>query len=237
MTLDACDPSALFGLDLRGVAISATVSADGCLWPVGDVIEKLIAAARHRAVPRVHTVIVAADQDLSGIGLQRDSRGGTTWSDPQDDFVVLPAETLSDAVAQLRNNRSRWPHVDCALGQRDPAFVGREKLFALIREHTASPEAGSLVLVGGMGVGKSTLISEYLHREIDAGRDPVDYLITHFTASSADPRAIARCLTGRLRRKYRLPAQAAEEVSPTTQLEARSRRSQRMVWAPGGLIP
>ena len=106
------------------------------------MIAKLITAARDRAVPRVHTVIVAANQDLSGTGLQREQRGGTAWRDPHDDFVALPAMTLTDAIVQLQADRGRWPHIDCALGPRDAEFAGREKLFALIREHAARPDAG-----------------------------------------------------------------------------------------------
>src|SRR4051812_43075716 len=114
----------LAGVSLSGVAVSAAVAADGRLHPVGAVIAKLVAAARGRALPRIHTVIVAAQQDLSGMGLIRDPRGGPAWRDPNDEFVVLPAATLVDATTQIHADQGRWPSIECALPARERRFVG-----------------------------------------------------------------------------------------------------------------
>lgn len=49
-------------LDLSGVAVAAAVDPDGSLQPVGGMFEKLLAAAREKSLPRIHTVIVAPHQ-------------------------------------------------------------------------------------------------------------------------------------------------------------------------------
>lgn len=55
--------------DLSGMAITAAIRADGTLHRVGGEFAKLLAAARERALPRIHTVLVAADQDLTSTGM------------------------------------------------------------------------------------------------------------------------------------------------------------------------
>ena len=123
----------IHGFDLSGVAVTAAVAPDGRLEPVGGTLPKLAAAARNRASRRVHTVIVVVEQDLTGTDLVRDSRGGSAWRALDDDFVVLPASTLADAVVQLQANKGRWPRIDCPMPAREPGFVGRDTLFEFIR--------------------------------------------------------------------------------------------------------
>jgi len=52
----------LENLNLSGVTITAAIQPDGSLQPVGGMFEKLLAAARE-TLPRIHTVIVAPNQE------------------------------------------------------------------------------------------------------------------------------------------------------------------------------
>src|SRR5262249_17348816 len=123
--------------------------------------------------------------------------------DPADEFRVLRAPDLRQgAVDLLTDAATRW-QIDSRVAPRDPAFVRGERLIAGVEAFVARPGAGYLVLVGGMGVGKTALLTELLHRRALIGDPPIYHLVGREGSASADPEAVARCLYGRLRRKYR----------------------------------
>src|SRR5262245_48911246 len=103
--------------DLSGVAFTATVDRAGTLGAVAGLFAKLLAAARERSFPRIHTLIAARSQTLNGrsltdpravtdLGLVRDQRTGNILSDPNDLFQVLLAESVEEALRDLDNWRA-----------------------------------------------------------------------------------------------------------------------------------
>jgi WD40 repeat protein len=191
-------------LALAGVAVSATIEADGRLGPVGGIMPKLLAAARDRAFPRVHTLVASVDQDLTVLGLEDEPKGSNVFCDPFEDFHVLRAPTLETGIELLRRDeQERWHGIDCQLPPLDPDFTGREALFARVRQFVADNDTGYLVLLGAMGIGKSAFMSALLHAERATGNVPVFHLIS--SAHTGSPEQIAACLYDRLRRKYRIP--------------------------------
>ena len=88
-------------LNLSGVAVTAAVDERGALHPVGGEFEKLLAAARERSFPRVHTVVVAKDQPMEGLGLQEDPSHPGWFRDPHASFCVIQAETENGEVRFL----------------------------------------------------------------------------------------------------------------------------------------
>jgi hypothetical protein len=93
-------------LESSGVVISAALPAPGSdrLRPVGGDIAKLATAARDRSFPRVHSFIVASDQDLSGLKLVPDLRNNNLLREasPSSDFVIIRAESLKEVIELLQ---------------------------------------------------------------------------------------------------------------------------------------
>src|SRR5262249_39664010 len=113
------------------------------------------------------------------------------------------AETLKNAIEKLKvNAETRWRTIDCALPPRHPHFVGRARLTEAVRHFIARQEAGYLVLVGGMGQGKSTWLTELIHTEQARGEEPIYHFIDYHPSATGDPHGLAACLYDRLRRKY-----------------------------------
>jgi WD40 repeat protein len=190
-------------LALAGVAVSAAFGADGSLGPVGDILHKLIVAARDLAFPRLHTVIIAAREELEIPGLEKQPEDPAVLADPLEDFHVLKAPTLSEAIQMLRRDQQgRWQGIDCQLPPPDPDFTGREALFKRVRDFIKTRSSGYLVLRGEMGIGKSAFMAALLHAERAAGNLPVYHIIS--SVHTGNPEQIAACLYDRLRRKHRI---------------------------------
>jgi hypothetical protein len=165
-------------LDLAGVAITATVNPQGELREVGELFGKLLAAARERSFPRIHTVVIAQDQPLNIEGLVPDPQNPNLLRDPSADYHIIRARTLSDVPGLLdANATTRWGHIDCSLPERNPDFIGRDRLFAEVQGFIKGHDSGYLVLVGGMGKGKTTFMTELIHRAIERREQPVFHII------------------------------------------------------------
>lgn len=188
-------------LNLSGVAITAEVKQDGCLHPVGGGLTKLLAAARERSLPRIHTVVVAKDQrpgiECIDPGLLRD--------DPHAEFRVICASDLLQAIKLLKvDAETRWEDViDCTTEvERHRDFVGRGWLKKQVQAFVAGHDSGYLLLTGGPGVGKSAFVAEQV-------RDNPSPCVYHFIMRGMgnwnEPEAILRSLSAQLRRKYVLP--------------------------------
>ena len=189
--------------ELSGMAITAAIHAGGTLHEIGGALTKLLAAARERTLPRVHTVIVAGGQDLNNIGLVPDPQNAQLFKDPHADFHVIKATTLEEAVRLLEIEAdTRWSSIDCALPPHQPDFVERQRLTAAVQQFIATQESGYLVLVGGVGKGKSTWLAEFLYDEQARGKAPVYHLVDYHPSASGGLHNIAACLYDRLRRKY-----------------------------------
>src|SRR5437867_1207715 len=88
-------------LNISGVATTAAIGVDGRLAEVGSDFDKLLAAARDRSVPRVHTVIVAKSQPTDHLAGFIKDRHEQILRDPSAQFHVIKADTLEDAVDLL----------------------------------------------------------------------------------------------------------------------------------------
>lgn len=201
-------------MNLWGVAVTATVTADGGLEPVGGLLPKLIAAAR-AATPRVHTVVIAQGKDhekqLKAMNLVPAPLG---WCDPTADFWVVPAETLTDAVTTLEDNRKhRWPRIDCCLPSPSGALdhSGDELVTVVSRfietsQRRPVTSGRYLVVVANdqvsMTAAFSRAVAQYqrCHGEAVFHVVPTKQRQVPSTARSAD--TVASCLYQRLRRKW-----------------------------------
>jgi len=189
-------------LDLTGVSITAQVNPQGALDAVGEVFEKLLAAARERSFPRVHTVVIAHNQLLNAAGLVVDPQNPNLLRDPSADFHIIRAEKIWDVPNLLdANATARWGHMDCSLAARDPDFVGRDRLFTYVRDFIEGHDSGYLVLVGGMGRGKTAFMTELLHRAVERCEQPVFHIVGRYGSETSKPHSVAACLYNRLRRK------------------------------------
>jgi tetratricopeptide (TPR) repeat protein/8-oxo-dGTP pyrophosphatase MutT (NUDIX family) len=193
-------------LNFAGLAITAQALPDGSLLPVEGVFDKLLAAAREKSFPRLNTVIVAYEQPLAAFGLAPIAGRLNLLRDPYADFHVIRAHTLAEAVTWLAvDAQTRWGNIDCALSALEPSFVGRTQLLAEVRRFVATHESGYLVLVGGIGQGKSAFIAELVRNVVARGEEPIYHLIDYQPSASARPCSIAACLYSRLQRKYAFP--------------------------------
>lgn len=188
-------------VDLSGVAVMAAVQPGGGLCKVGGQFDKLLAATRDRSLPRIHTVVAAEEQraDIKNID------SSLLDSKPYAGFRAICAGSIADALDQLEaDNETRWGSVDCTMPVRVVDFVGRDELFKAVDAFIANNDSGYLVIVGGMGKGKSAFMAEMIHRRAESGEVPV-YHIIEYQSSTGERRNIAGCLYSRLRRKYASP--------------------------------
>ncbi|GEM_PF-1515570 len=154
----------LRGISLTGVAITAAIEPDGRLTPIGSGFEKLLAAARERSLPRVHTVVVADGQDISALGLVAD-RDPKVFRDPGTEFCVVKAATLNEATELLAEDlRTRWGAIiDCS-GELDrhTNLIGRAWLTRQVETFLKEKKSGYLLVTGQPGVGKSAFIASLI---------------------------------------------------------------------------
>ncbi|MBV7339281.1 hypothetical protein KFU94_65905 [Chloroflexi bacterium TSY] len=88
-------------LDLSGVTITAQIQPDGTFLPVNSVFEKLIAASRERAFPRIRIAVVAKEQPIADFNLLSDLRSPQLFQELGFDFWILCAGTLAEAIELL----------------------------------------------------------------------------------------------------------------------------------------
>ena len=192
-------------LNLPGVAISAEIDPDGGLHKVGGEYAKTVAAFFTKALPRIHTVVFAKGQDLSAFDLVSDAHPNLFREHQrQSDFAVIKAESLAQAIelVNLRQDQMKAGDLSGNLPERNPDFVGRERFFDHLEAWIEATRAGYLVLEGGVGIGKTTLLGEYVHRLIASGGVPVRHFIGYQPDATGQPDAIARSLYQQLRIKY-----------------------------------
>jgi uncharacterized protein YraI len=195
-------------LNLDGVTISATIDESGNLGPVADCSEKIWGIIKNTVLPRVHTIIVHADQ----IGIPE------AFDRPFSEVRIIRARTLEEAVKKIvAEEQHRWgkiPNFDSEIA-RARNYVGREWLQKIIDNaiHQAIMNVGpSIILVTGKpGVGKSSFVSNNFKNHPGTA--------VHFIHKSEgnldDPGVILTSLTAQLRRIHGLPVRPDErDLSP-----------------------
>ena len=199
------DIKKLKALNFSGVAITAAIQPDGTLDRVGGEFEKLLAAAREKSLPRIHTVIVAEAQreDIKRIDpdLLKD--------DPHAAFRVICAPSFAEAVRLLQvDAETRWGEIkDCSIElDRHRDFVGRAWLKKRVRAFIDSDDHGYLILTGGPGVGKSAFVAE----QVRQSQHTIFDFIMRGMGDWDEPATILGSLTAQLRRMYALPKTDAE---------------------------
>ncbi|MEQ1858747.1 MAG: WD40 repeat domain-containing protein [Chthoniobacteraceae bacterium] len=115
---------------------------------------------------------------------------------------LLLARTIEHAAELLVvDHETRWQGIDFKLPRMPGPFVGRNVLTARVNEFIHRTDSGYGVLVGGMGVGKTSFLANLVHLLTASGVRPVFHFIPSPGAkSNAD--YIAKSLYLRLRRKY-----------------------------------
>jgi WD40 repeat protein len=196
----------LRGLNLSGVSVTAAIDEKGIFLPIGGAGCKLSAAALRDSFPHIHTVVVAEEQDIEIYGLEEGAKKQAILRDPGSDFHVIRAANLRAAIRLLSTHlATRW-ETDCSLPARNPDFVGRKDLTEKVRRFIDddSRKSGYLVLVGGMGKGKSTFLAEFIHCERSRrdGEALICHIIDYQRPETRKIGNIAKCLYEQLRRKH-----------------------------------
>jgi|GEM_PF-5929021 len=186
--------------DLEGVVFLAGLDPSGALRPVGGLAAKLDAI--RRAMPPVHTVVVAAEQEAEAPPERRR---------PESPLWVRGARTLSEALAAIAAAEStRWGDLPDFgfLFDQYRRLVGREWLDREVdaaRRQAATGGPRLLLLVAPAGFGKTAYV---VHR---ARQDP--RVVVHFFREGelSRPERMARSLEAQLRRRWALPRTPEEE--------------------------
>ncbi|MCW5854357.1 MAG: hypothetical protein KIT87_30085, partial [Anaerolineae bacterium] len=158
----------------------------------------------------------AADQDLAGVGLERDRHNRQVYCDPNANFHVLQAASLAEAVTLLAMDAAtRWGAIlDTSVElRRHSNFVGRAWLKAQVEAVVASQDSGYLLLTAGPGLGKSAFVAEQVRTALSP---VVHHFIKRGMGDWDNPSVFLRSLTAQLRRKYvLLPPDDEQSMSPS----------------------
>lgn len=189
------DAGPLRDVAVQNVAVLAALGEGGALLPVDCLGSKIVAAL----LQHVHFIVVAqGQQDLPDRFCECVDVEGF-FVDIRHDLCCTRAASVDAMVQRIAANQgSRFGHIDCQLPARDSNYVGRALLMATLDQHIRIAQRGYLVLVGGIGTGKSAFLAEYLHRERVAGRR----WAYHLVKEESSPDEAAQCLYDRLRRNY-----------------------------------
>jgi hypothetical protein len=192
-------------LDLTGVAYTAAFTRDGNLQPIGQGFDKLLAAARERSLPRIHTVVVAAEQrpDIERIDRTLLDAG------PSREFRVIAAARFDEAVDQLlADGETRWGQIlDCSDElQPNPHFIQRKWASEAMSRFFAQQHGGYFLIVGAAGTGKSALVADFIRKR----PQPVYHFIRKGKGYQDDPYHIFTSLIAQLRQKYVLPSSPSQ---------------------------
>ncbi|NLF14562.1 MAG: ATP-binding protein, partial [Anaerolineaceae bacterium] len=198
-------------LDLSGVAISAAIDADGALTCVDEEgMRDKVAAIRDSRLVRIHTLVVAADQQgLEGVG-----------DNEHDGIHVVYAETLCQALDHLQADaQTRWRYLldQSAEFQRHPPLVGREWLLDQMDAAIAKAASGNgpayVLLTAAAGMGKSAIVAQAVRQRQDA----VYHFIRRDMPGWDDPNRIFQSLCAQVCRLRALPLSQDKESQPSKQ--------------------
>ena len=188
----------LSSLNLEGVTISAQINADGTLFPVEGGFNKLLAAAKDKTLPRIHTIIVHPNQKDVPVEL----------SDPHSELRVFKAWTLEEAVQRiLVDEQTRWGEIPDfrEVLYRYREYVGREWLSQQVeaaKENAVSEQGPAYILITGKpGTGKSAFVAHQVSNQAGS----VYHFIHRGEGNLDDPEVLLNSLIAQLRRIYAIP--------------------------------
>ncbi|MBN2533117.1 MAG: PD40 domain-containing protein [Spirochaetales bacterium] len=188
-----------------GATISAGITPGGELLKIDGLSYKLNATVHSHMLP-VNSVVIAEKQDIKTGDLQNEMHCNTILKSRNKDFYIIKAKNVSDAVSTLAILETRWHMCHCSSLFKDyfiKDYQGRDTLFSGIHHFVTTRKKGCLLLVGGMGKGKSTFLAQLIYRSYLKGERPV----YHFIGShpSFTPNDILQCITNKLKQKYIIP--------------------------------
>ena len=176
------------GYNSTGVIITADMKLDGRYLPVSGYQYKLHQAANsaHR-LPRIHTLVVAKDQE--------DGEGGIVQASPpqQDpaDIRIIVAKDEADAMRQLQHDqerRRRFIHKylnrrwinnrQLLLEQESNRLVGRQWLMDEVEDYIQTHDQGYILITAPGGVGKSAIAARLFKNYLN--RDDISSVACHF---------------------------------------------------------
>ncbi len=203
----------------ESLALTATIDAQGDLGRVAGVPEKVQAALSRKkdGTRTIRQIVVHPENE----GEAREAARSVVLN-PED--VIVAASTIDEAKREMQAYAQRiWPNVNLQPIVPPTDFTGRENVIKAVREFMQKNSSGYLLLVGGMGRGKSALMEKLIHDAWQRGEQPVYYRIGKRGFSTV-PRLIAEGLYHHLLYKYvrwQTPAEAEQwaGLAPKIQLE------------------
>jgi WD40 repeat protein len=185
-------------------AMTATVDEHGNLSHV-DWVEEKVKAAMETPHPPVQAVLVCNDSD--NVRKARDAVRAA--GRPHE--AVLVASTVPEALERLKEHtrRNYGGFTTAEELEIPPAYIDRRELTDRLSHFIKAQNSGCMVLVGGMGRGKSTWLRRQISDAFDRGDSPVYVLIGEPNAPRNQDE-IAQALYARLRRKHHLSIEPPE---------------------------
>src|SRR5262249_22154769 len=98
------------------------------------------------------------------------------WANPahcDDDRLRLLRTAIETAIDTRQSPMRRWGPLPAPwdfgpfLAERRLGFVGREWLLSAVARWVEQPTGASLLIVGGPGTGKSAVVAELVHQNVD----------------------------------------------------------------------
>lgn len=212
-------------LDLAQVAFTAAVDAEGKLSPIGGFGDKLDGLLLQWLGPRVHTLVVCAEQEeLKGLPEFRpDPLCGDSvlvCQRPERSLHILKARDLAEAVKLLRvEAETRWGNIlDYfeLLDHRYPAdeFVGRGWLIDLLERLLADEVKRVITVTAGPGFGKSAFSAAMIRRSLTGNGWPMAFHVFRRDRPAFNsPEAALTSLTAQLCRRFALPVPAGDTAA------------------------
>jgi len=197
-------------LKLTSLTASAALKPDGAFGPVGAVVEKLASVARENTFPCVTTTLISsAHHDGTPNAHQlrlpewdKPDASDPRWRYPGREFGIAFVPNFDEAVLAAKAAQDKWTLIDDRLGPHDEFYVPRVGLEREVQAKLKAAPSGHLVVVGGMGRGKTTYLTERIHHLHQQGERPIYHFIRYQARTT--PETVIGSLCQQLRLKYGL---------------------------------
>lgn len=156
-------------------------------------------------------------------------------SDPESEFHLLRAGTLSEAIALIHSDyQSGWGEIiDCSEALGKPVEIqGQETLKKELEAFFAERKSGYFLVVGGEGSGKSAFVADAVRKDPTAV-----YHLIQSEENWDDPDAISKSVINQLRRKHGIDVQGETLYDVLNKvgrkLKGESRKKEVLLWVDG----